>query len=455
MTKTSQKTYRAGIFVAIALALFIVIILRVSQGGLMLGGSYTIYLNMSSALGINKGTPVQIAGVEVGSVRSVKLGSKDGETFALIETQIKSDYIVGSNAKAAVKTTGILGDAYIEIFYTEAIQSTLKDGGVISNVQNFGDFNTVTNQISDIADDIKAITKQMRKLMAGDESSFNKSMKNIEAITESLKHTTTHNQRNIDAIIANFKSLSQQLNTKGVNTLGNIEDITRTIAQGEGTVGKLIKDDTTINKINDSLDGINNLVGGVNRIRVDLGMHTEYHAGVGDFKNYVELYLRPRPDKFFLFELVSDPDPSYDTNVTETTVASGGNTSTITTTERLKQLNGLRFSAQIGKKFGDFTLRGGLIESSGGVGLDYDKGPFGASFQAFDFKSDFGEKAHLKAWARAQLTSSLYIMGGADDFINPNQDLAWFMGAGLRFTDDDIKSLLGLLATSSAGAGVR
>ena len=137
------------------------------------------------------------------------------------------------------------------------------------------------------------------------------------------------------------------------------------------------------------------------------------------------------------------------TAIEETVVTSGGASTTVTTERRNKTLDGFRFTAQIAKKYHDFTIRGGLIESSGGVGLDFDKGPVGLSFSAFDFKSTAGQRPHLKALGKANLTSSFYLLGGVDDIINQNQDLAWFLGAGLSFTDDDIKSLFGIL---SAGA---
>lgn len=57
------------------------------------------------------------------------------------------------------------------------------------------------------------------------------------------------------------------------------------------------------------------------------------------------------------------------------------------------------FNAQIGKRFRDVVLRGGLLESTGGVGLDYltlnDK--LTLTFEAFDFSSD--RRTHLKAGA--------------------------------------------------------
>jgi hypothetical protein len=47
------------------------------------------------------------------------------------------------------------------------------------------------------------------------------------------------------------------------------------------------------------------------------------------------------------------------------------------------------------------------------------------------------------------LTKNFYVVGGADDFIS-RHDKSWFMGGGFRLVEDDVKSLLGIMAGSAA-----
>ncbi|MBU0505120.1 MAG: MlaD family protein [bacterium] len=446
-----SKNFKAGIFVLITLILLGYMIIRVGQGNLFRSSAYNIFIEIESAVGIDEKTQVQIAGVDIGEVVGISLLENQ---HARLELAIYEGVKISPQAKALVKTRGMLGDVYIEIYQTGIIDKVLEPGTTINQVVTYGDINSVTQEISSIAQDVKAITAQMRKVMAGDDSPFDKTMNNLEEITASISKMTKQNEKNIDVIIENMKALAQNLNYVVAKNMGqfdrtvdNIEDITDDISSGRGTLGRLLKDEETVNKLNDTLDGIGDFLGGANRMKVDLGMHAEYLAGTGNVKNYVSLSLKPRPDKYFLFEVVSDPDPSFNSFIEETIVTSGGNTSTVTTKKRTKTLDGLMFSAQLAKKYHDFTIRGGLVESSGGLGVDYDKGPIGVSFTAFDFKSDEGQKPHLKAMARANITQSFYLLGGLDDFINPNQDLAWYLGAGLTFTDDDIKSLLGVISS--------
>lgn len=449
----NSKNAKAGIFVFITLIVLFAIILRISQGRLFFGGDYTVYMDVDSAVGLARNTPVQIAGVDVGIVKAIRLA---GSSHARLVLSIENGVMISTDAVGRIKTTGILGDAFIEIYQKDPIAQEIQDEGVIKNVEIHGDLSSITNEFSTIAHDVKAITSQMKKVMAGDDSPFDKTMKNLEKITDSVASLALKNEKNIDAIIANLKLVSQNMNymvQKGMphinNAFANIDDVTMGLAEGQGTIGKLLKDDTTVEKLNDTLDSVSSALGGFNKLKFDLGAHTEFLGGTSNFKNYVALAIQPRPDKSFLFEAVSDPDPSFTTVTEDTIVTSGGTTSTVTTERRTKNLNKFLFSAQIAKKFEDFTIRGGLIESSGGVGLDYDQGPLGLKFSAFDFKTDRGQKPHLKFMGTTQLTKTLYLLGGIDDFINRNQSLDWFFGAGIRFTDDDLKSVLGLI---SAGA---
>jgi hypothetical protein len=46
------------------------------------------------------------------------------------------------------------------------------------------------------------------------------------------------------------------------------------------------------------------------------------------------------------------------------------------------------------------------------------------------------------------MTKNFYLIGGLDDFISIQQDTDWFMGAGIEITDDDVKSVLGLIGSA-------
>ncbi|MDF1554602.1 MAG: hypothetical protein P1P84_16135, partial [Deferrisomatales bacterium] len=102
-----------------------------------------------------------------------------------------------------------------------------------------------------------------------------------------------------------------------------------------------------------------------------------------------------------------------------------------------------KFSAQVGKRFSYLTVRGGLFESSGGVGADLDlfADRLRLTFEAFDFGRDQGP-THLKAGVQWTLLKHFYLAAGFDDFLDDRGRADYFAGGGLHFLDEDLKLLL-------------
>lgn len=104
-----------GLFMIAGLAAILVLALQVS--GLSTknaGETYTLYASFNDVGGISRRGKVAMAGVTVGSVRSVTL---DRETFqARVELAIDADMDnIPADSSAVIRTSGLLGDQYIDI----------------------------------------------------------------------------------------------------------------------------------------------------------------------------------------------------------------------------------------------------------------------------------------------------------------------------------------------------
>ncbi len=228
------------------------------------------------------------------------------------------------------------------------------------------------------------------------------------------------------------------------DSLQHLRSITAKIDQGEGTIGKLVNDEKVHENLNETLDGINEFVSGVNRFEFELGYRGEYLTDFGEGKGYFGLEIRPRPDYFYSFALVDDPRGDSRTKVIESVVTDDSGNQTTTRQEKTTyDKDKLKFSAQVGKRFSFLTLRGGILESSGGVGADVDfwAKRFRLSFEAFDFSREDGP-AHLKVWGEYHFLKHLFVSAGVDDFLDDHGRADYFIGGGIRFLDEDIRYLL-------------
>ena len=70
----------------------------------------------------------------------------------------------------------------------------------------------------------------------------------------------------------------------------------------------------------------------------------------------------------------------------------------------------LRLTLLFGKKFYNWNFKGGMLESRGGLGVEYNffRDRMRFSFDAFDF-----ENPNLRAYLRYSFFKGIYVVGGA------------------------------------------
>jgi phospholipid/cholesterol/gamma-HCH transport system substrate-binding protein len=167
----------------------------------------------------------------------------------------------------------------------------------------------------------------------------------------------------------------------------------------------------------------------------------EYQARTSDWKYYLNLKIQPTADKYYLVGVVNDPRGKRTDS--STIISVGGNPPVETTVASFE--DEWKFNAMLAKQFSRFTVRGGIMESSGGLGLEYDvlKDRFSVGADIFDFNRT-DNRAHLKVHGNYDIFKNLFITGGADDLLNrDSQFRTFFLGFGIKFPDDDLKTVIG------------
>ncbi len=524
MTKLNVEA-KVGVFVVIGIVILAYMSLKVGKFSFRGDDGYLLQVYFESAAGLALDVPVQIAGVEVGRVHGITLDNGK----ALVTLKINRHVEIKKDARALIRTRGILGDKYVELIQGSQGAPAIKPGERLVRTMPTTDLDTLMNSLGDIAIDIKQLTSSLANVIGGKdgEASLREIIGNVKEMVQTLNRTVQENNEDITKIIANLSDFSSRLkeigdeNTddiritvanvrkvseslenlvlgvnrittkinKGEGTLGrlineeetlnnlnsalaSLKDITEKINQGEGTLGRLVNDEGTVKKIDDALssitavsDKINQGEGTLGRLvndeetvenlnstltnineyiqrqesfRTFIDYRGEYNFDGGATKSYLSLRLQPKFDKYYLLQLVGSSDGREE--VTDITYTVDGTT----TQERIvvNDRDKLLFSAQIAKRYYDLNLRGGLFESTAGVALDYYffKDNLVLSLEAFDFDPD--RNAHLKFKVDFTPFRHIYLSAGYDDFISNQGKDSFFLGAGISFSDEDIKGLL-------------
>jgi phospholipid/cholesterol/gamma-HCH transport system substrate-binding protein len=522
MSKFSVEA-KVGVFVVIGIILLAYMSMKVGKLNFSRNKGYTIEILFDSATGLAKDVPVEEAGVEIGRVQDISL--KDGKALVLL--RIRPDIEIKKDARAIIRTRGILGDKYVEILAGSASAPAIKKGERLARTMPVTDMDSLMNTLGEVARDIKLLTNAISNVLGGKEgeATFRAIVDNLREMVTALNQTVQNNSADIDRMIDNLAGFSDTLRSVGdasqddikdiiasvsrvsstmesmltdleevvakinagqgsigrlineedtINdlnetlaalkkitqnlsqgegtlgrllaedqtidslnaTLASLDEITDKINSGEGTLGKLVNDEQTVDTLNTTLSQLNNYLEKQETFRTYLDYRGEYLFKAEALKSYISLYIQPREDKYYLLQVIDDPEGKQ--SITDTTTVTNGNT--VFEREEKTEYDKLKFSAQVAKRYYDFVLRGGLVESTGGFGFDYyfldDK--LIMSLEAFDFSVD--RNPHLKAKINFMPFSHLYLTTGYDNFIN-EENRSFFAGGGIYFSDEDIKTL--------------
>ena len=213
---------------------------------------------------------------------------------------------------------------------------------------------------------LKEITEKINRgegtvgKLVADESVFD----NLNETVASLKEITDKINRGEGTVgkLVKDESIVDNLN----ETLVSMRDISDKISKGEGTIGRLVNEDETVDNLNaglksieESMEGINKYLSKSEQFRTFLSYRGEYLFDKSDAKSYLDIKIQPKWDKFYVLGIVTDPRGKL--TVTDSTT--GGKT----TRTEVWEKDELLFNLQIGKRFKDVVLRGGLLESTGGI----------------------------------------------------------------------------------------
>jgi phospholipid/cholesterol/gamma-HCH transport system substrate-binding protein len=309
---------------------------------------------------------------------------------------------------------------------------------------------------------VETLTDSLNKITVANQQNINDIVSNILVVTQELKrqtpsiaHSLDNVTGNIDDIVGggkedisdtikNLRAVTAKLET----TVDNMNDITGQIKKGDGTIGKLVYDNSTVDNINNTLTSLQSSLGKLDKLRVDLSFHGERLFDTNENQGFFRLKLTPNEKRYYLLGLETHPDGRTETTDThkKRDYTSGGTDFEYYQTED-ETKDDLTFTAMYAHRFfDDLYFRIGLEESEFGVGVDYfpfETKNFELNLDVYDFPDkDEDRDAKVKAMAKYKFFENFFITGGVADIAN-DDTRSVFIGGGVEFNDDDLKYLLG------------
>jgi phospholipid/cholesterol/gamma-HCH transport system substrate-binding protein len=461
---------------------------------------FTVWALFHDAKGIYEKSRVLSAGLEVGQIEDRRL---DPSGLARITIRILPDKVkVYENAVVAKRAASLLGEFYLDLDPGTPIengktQKELGEGAQIIHVVEPVEMGQIIEQVGATLPILRDILKDVRELTSGqvkeiadnvnemiskNSVTLDRLLQRVDHIAANVEGITTSESKDVEEALRNIKDITVgvkslvgtsegQVTETGQklrgsvdklqasidsleHSLKNMEKVSGKVSEGEGTIGRLVNDPAIANNIEQITDDASTFVKGLSRLQTIVGLRMEYNYLANTYKSYFQIQIAPRPDKFYLIELVDDPRGLREQS-TEIHEDSRGPYSDIV----VKTSQKLRVSFQLGKCIAAVCGRFGIKESTGGLGVDLHllDDMLTLSADVFDAQSNshprFQGRAYVSVYKRY-----VQLIGGVDDVFNytPTRGGAggffdWFFGAQLRFNDEDLKSLL-LFGGSSIGS---
>ena len=222
----SQQTVRVGFFFLLGVALIWVTFETLSGGHLFEDRGYKLIAGFDDLKDLKVGDEVRMAGVKIGTVDKTLLNEiqpqparpmpssippEAASAILRIDTKVR----VAKDATAAIEQSGLLGNNYLAVTVGTPGAPSLQDGDQIATTVT-PDFNSVMKDLGDLGHKLDGALSSLTTTFNGTDKDG--------GLFQKLDKLITDNREKLTA------------------TMSNLQEITTKINQGQGTMGKLIKD---------------------------------------------------------------------------------------------------------------------------------------------------------------------------------------------------------------------
>ena len=244
MAKRTENTVKLGLFITIAVALFVAAAYLIGSQENMFGANLRISSVFSNVNGLQPGNNVRYSGINIGTVESITL-LNDSTVQVNMKLDKKVQPYIKKDAVASIGSDGLVGSMLVNISPGKGAEPMLEEGDVItsySRVETEELLNTLgkTNEnIALISNDLLRITNYMTRGKG----------------TLALLLRDTQLAIGLREAIFNLQATSQRLAATG----GQLQHLIGEVENGSGLLNQLLYDTSVISNLNTSIGQIDTL----------------------------------------------------------------------------------------------------------------------------------------------------------------------------------------------------
>jgi phospholipid/cholesterol/gamma-HCH transport system substrate-binding protein len=251
-----------GLVAVFALVMAGLLIFAVGGGGGFFWQTYHLKTKFDNVAGLMAGSPVRVAGVQVGSVEEIVLSASGVEVLFTVKDNFKP--LVTTNSKAVLGAISLLGESAVDISAGPGATPIPEWGYVPSGIAE-GSIAQMTTQATNGLQEATKLVQDMRngKGTVGQLFVNDSLYKQVDAFVTASERVARAiaDGKGTAGRLANDPKLYEELNA----SVANLNAITTKLRNGEGSLGQLMNDPAFAKTLNQTTSNLETLTDKLNK----------------------------------------------------------------------------------------------------------------------------------------------------------------------------------------------
>jgi phospholipid/cholesterol/gamma-HCH transport system substrate-binding protein len=222
---TPGRLVGVGVFVVTGLLLFAVALFMIGERQLAFARKFIVYTEFTAITGLQPGAIVRVSGAAAGSVVDIEPPARPADKFRVhLEITEELHQLVRTDSVAAIQTEGLVGGSYLAVTTGTETAPQAAAGSTIPSREPF----VLSDLFQQMSETVGKVNATVDELGSG-----------IEQTLVSVDTTVN----NANSLITEVSDDIKMVTATSARITLDAAQIAESIRKGEGTVGRLLKDD--------------------------------------------------------------------------------------------------------------------------------------------------------------------------------------------------------------------
>lgn len=297
MTVRFTREIKAGLIALLAIGGFF-FLFQFMKGKSFFTTDNIYYAKFDNVEGLEQSNPISINGLKVGQVEKIiPQTGKDGKLYFVVKLLVDKEYSFSKNSKAEIFEPGIMSGKEMRVNLVYDNAAIAQDGDTLKGAYQSSLMNSLSSQVGPVKDQLQSVLAKVDSAVAStnkvlDEQNrrevkallltLNQTVASFKSTSDNTNKLISNNQKGIEEVVSNanetmksakiavdkYGNVAENIDTKKLNqTVEKLSEVSNKLSsviagieKGQGSLGKLAKDETLYNNLSETSSNLNLLI---------------------------------------------------------------------------------------------------------------------------------------------------------------------------------------------------